>query len=243
MSDCPNAEVRDLLPDLVHDRLDARTRAQVVAHVDGCADCRAELALLRSMRGALEHGTPRVDVHRIVASLPSPATAGTRRPRRVWSDWRVAAAVTFLVAGGTSVALIHNARNGDRDSVSTAAVRPAITVASESTTRAATPADTGPATRIAGTKSTTSATPAERSARHPQTVTTTPAPRGAEAVASAEDPKDQSTGLGSGRIGDLNARQLKSLLNEIDHMDATPSTEPEPVSLRVGSRSMSPTGL
>ena len=54
MSDCPNAEIRDLLPDLLHDRLDAPTRARVLAHVDGCADCRSELELLRSLRGSLE---------------------------------------------------------------------------------------------------------------------------------------------------------------------------------------------
>jgi hypothetical protein len=235
MSDCPHAEVRDLLPDLLHDRLDARMRAEVVAHVDGCADCRAELEVLRSMRGALERGTPRIDVARIVAALPSPGTVGRRRSRRVWSDWRVAAAVTFLVAGGTSVAVLHNTRDGDRDSAN-APVRAAVTVASESTTRVETPANAAAPMRAPATNS----TPAETSARHPRTVTTPPVSRSSEAVASADEP---STGLGSGRIGDLNARQLKSLLNEIDHMDATPTTEPEPVSLRVGSRSASPTGL
>ncbi len=74
MSDCSNAEIRDLLPDLMHDRLDAHTRARVIAHVDGCADCRSELELLRSLRGSLDRATPRVDVDRIVAALPTPAS-------------------------------------------------------------------------------------------------------------------------------------------------------------------------
>jgi hypothetical protein len=63
-------------------------------------------------------------------------------------------------------------------------------------------------------------------------------------VALTDEPKDeQSAGLANNRIGDLNAKQLKSLLNAIEHMDATPITEPEPVTLRVGARTSSPTGL
>src|SRR5262249_61542854 len=119
MSDCPNAEVRDLLPDLLHDRLDARTRARVVAHVDGCADCRSELELLRSMRASLDHATTNIDVSRIVAALP---TAGSVRPlqrRRGWrvlNDWRIAATGTFIVAGGTSLVVMRKVHDGGRES-------------------------------------------------------------------------------------------------------------------------------
>ncbi|OYV74079.1 MAG: hypothetical protein B7Z72_01020 [Gemmatimonadetes bacterium 21-71-4] len=52
MTDCPNAEVRDLLPDLLHDRLDEATRMRVEAHLRACEECRGELALLRSLRAA-----------------------------------------------------------------------------------------------------------------------------------------------------------------------------------------------
>ena len=48
MNDCQNAEMRDQLPDLLHERLAATERAVVMAHLDGCVDCRDELALLRS---------------------------------------------------------------------------------------------------------------------------------------------------------------------------------------------------
>ncbi len=136
MSDCPNAEVRDLLPDLMHDRLDARTRARVVAHVDGCADCRSELELLRSLRGSLDRATPRVDVDRIVAALPTPASVRPGQHRRAWrvlSDWRIAAAVTFIVAGGTSVVVMRNVRDGGSDSASAPAVRHVTGAASETT--------------------------------------------------------------------------------------------------------------
>jgi len=42
VNDCVNAEIRDQLPDLVHERLDASALAIVMAHVDGCIDCRDE---------------------------------------------------------------------------------------------------------------------------------------------------------------------------------------------------------
>mgnify|MGYP001149706736 CR=1 FL=1 len=35
MNDCPNAEMRDLLPDLLHDRLPVDVRGEVTAHVGG----------------------------------------------------------------------------------------------------------------------------------------------------------------------------------------------------------------
>ncbi len=240
MSDCSNAEIRDLLPELLHDRLDAPTRARVLAHVNGCADCRSELELLRSMRGALERGVPRVDVDRIVAALPSPASAGSRRQRRVWSDWRIAAAVTFLVAGGTSLAVLRNARDdAGADSTSVSAARHPSTVAAlpapDTSTPSNSPANAG-ASNARGTPQ--SATP-----NRAQTAVAPRASRGGKEALASTDEQAGSTGLGNSRLDDLNARQLKSLLNDIDHLDATPVTDPEPVTLRVGPRSMSPTGL
>ncbi|HEX6807774.1 MAG TPA: zf-HC2 domain-containing protein, partial [Gemmatimonadaceae bacterium] len=61
MTDCSRGDMRDLLPDLLHERLDAATRAEVTRHVASCAECRAEVELLRSMRSALAPA-PRVDV-------------------------------------------------------------------------------------------------------------------------------------------------------------------------------------
>ena len=106
MNDCPNAEIRDQLPDLLHERLDPSARAAVTAHVAACGDCRDELELLRGIHGMLIERAPRIDVAAVVAALPKPAAREIRaaRPRRTWADWRVAAAVTLLVAGGSSVA-------------------------------------------------------------------------------------------------------------------------------------------
>jgi putative zinc finger protein len=104
MHDCTNAKMRDLLPDLLHDRLPAAARAEVRAHVDACDACRSELELLLLVRAAVI--TPRVDASRIAASIP---------PYRVRSFWRrtvespqlrAAAAIVLVVGGGTLFALV-----------------------------------------------------------------------------------------------------------------------------------------
>ncbi|HEX5972834.1 MAG TPA: anti-sigma factor [Gemmatimonadaceae bacterium] len=116
MTDCPDGDIRDLLPDLLHGRLDAGERAAVEAHLRECADCRDELELLRRMRTALRRA-PAVNVERIVAELPPYRAPTQHRPARSWGGWRIAAAVTLLAAGGTSVVV---ARRGDRKPASVA---------------------------------------------------------------------------------------------------------------------------
>ena len=97
MGDCPNVEMRERLPDLLHGVLRAEDAVAVRAHVAQCEDCRAELEMLESVRGALV--APRVDTARIVAKLPtyqrgSLWTRVTRSPQL-----RAAAAVVVLIGG------------------------------------------------------------------------------------------------------------------------------------------------
>lgn len=112
MRDCANADMRDLLPELVHERLDADARDRVATHVAGCAECATEVALLRELREALgATAAPGVDVSRIVAALPSaprrgagvrPAPSATPLDRRGWATPRlgwVAAATLALTVG------------------------------------------------------------------------------------------------------------------------------------------------
>lgn len=75
MMDCSSARIRDLLPEYAHGRLSAADRVAVEAHVAGCADCAAELSLVRAAASALS-AAPATDVARIVAALPAPP----RRP-------------------------------------------------------------------------------------------------------------------------------------------------------------------
>lgn len=219
MNDCSNAEIRDRLPDLLHDHLDASARAVVIAHVAECVDCRDELELLRSLQKTLNARTPRVDIAYVVNALPKPPA---RRPvaqslpvsRRRWSDWRIAAGVTVLIAGGSSVALLRRAP----ESVD---LRPLITDSSAS--RAIDPA-------IGASPS----TQASANAATPNPVTT---------VAQNDDPDTAVEEGPDGRFGGLSDVQMQTLLNEIDGLKPVPVTEPEPVTIRVDVKPSGPEGL
>lgn len=113
MNDCPSAEIRDLLPDLLHDKLDQATRADVERHLAACADCSAELALLGRVRGALARG-PAVDIARIAAA----AVAERRAPRarvRVSGSWRAAAGIAAVAIGSLGVVFAAQRAQIDRN--------------------------------------------------------------------------------------------------------------------------------
>jgi anti-sigma factor RsiW len=215
MSDCANAEIRDRLPDLLHDRLDASARAVVTAHVATCVECHDELELLRGMHGMLIARSPRIDVAAVVAALPAPPRRDVRpiRPRRTWTDWRIAAALTFLVAGGSSVALYRHA------GVQTAVVAetPSIDVPTQS------PANNA-VVPIA-----TQVTSAKPAVTKPETLALASSDEGGPAVASA--------------AADLNDRQLQALLDDINRLEAVPITDPDPVSIKVTPRTPAPTSV
>ena len=128
MRDCPNAEMRDALPDLLHATLPSRRLAEVRAHVDACDACRAELDLLQRVRSSAR--AQDVDTHRIVASLPP------YRPQPAWRRvvdapmLRVAAAIVLLAGGAT---LLH--RGDPSPSM--------VTVADSSEEQAPAPAELG----------------------------------------------------------------------------------------------------
>jgi len=127
MRDCSNVTMRERLPELLHDRLPADARAEVQRHLEGCADCRAELEILRHVRAITR--APSVDVAGIVSALP--AYASTRTSRRAYL-WRAAAAVVLL-AGGAAIA-VSVARRDDRSTRAPAvaevpAPTPAVVVA------------------------------------------------------------------------------------------------------------------
>ena len=211
MNDCPNAEMRDLLPDLLHDHLSMNVRAEVTAHVAGCADCREELALLRSLQTIVTVKAPRVDVAYVVSALPKPPQRNVTpiaARRRTWADWRVAAAVTLLVAGGSSVAVLNRAP------------KVADSVAVMAPVAANAPLDTQSASAI---------TAAPTLASVPETVSK---------ASATETSNDVELGAG-GRLADLDDAQLKALIDEIGQMKAVPITEPEPVAIRVDPRNTS----
>jgi len=90
MRDCDNADVRDLLPELLDDSRDGDAHRAARAHLAGCDACQAELALLGAVRGALPG--PRLDVARIAAAIP---------PYRAVPAWsRAARSPAFRIAAG-----------------------------------------------------------------------------------------------------------------------------------------------
>lgn len=224
MNDCSNADIRDRLPDLLHERLDVSARATVVAHVADCTDCREELELLREVRALLAAQTPRIDISSVVSALPAApsraaqarsvagvgarsSAAPARRPMHM--DWRIAAAVTFLAVGGGSVLVMH--RTPGTAGISTAVLAPEVR-----------PADSG---------ASAAATPQAMRADQPSATAT--APVATAAVATLDDQAAADVAPG-GRLANLNEQQLKTLLGEIDHLAAVPVTEPEPVAMGVG---------
>jgi anti-sigma factor RsiW len=214
MNDCINAEIRDQLPDLVHDRLSATDRASVLAHVEACADCGDELQLLRDAKAMFARGIPRVDVAYVVGALPkAPARRATTstvtrlepaRRTRTWNDWRVAAAVTLLIAGGGSYAVMGHKAGAAVDSGS------AVTAPASTPPTVAMVADS-----FAGSSPDLAA------------------------LVVPDDDTPASVGSMDARLGDLNEDQLNALLNDMDNLRAVPASEPEPVSIRVDGNTAS----
>jgi hypothetical protein len=129
MIDCPNAEIRDRLPDLLHERLDASVRAAVMSHVADCSDCRIELELLQEAHVVLSSGLRAIDVSSVARVVVSRMAKGSMAPRRrSWTDWRIAASIAVLAIGATSVVMLR-----DRSKDSGAVVAPvALSVPAES---------------------------------------------------------------------------------------------------------------
>ena len=202
MTDCPNAQMRDRLPDVLHARLDESALAAVMAHVGECADCRAELALLRAMRVSLVSGAA-VDSAAIARAVVTrtitvpPAAAGGWR----WSDWRLAAAIAVLAVGGASFAAFH-AKGAPND-------RPLdtvhVAVGTEPPAPSVTPAPSAAAPGV---------------------------PRRVEEAAKAA-PTARAELVAAGDVADLSDSDLRTLLGDLDTIEAVPPTEPEPVTVRV----------
>ena len=102
MRDCSNPEVCDLLPDHLSGTSSEAAHRKIVDHLQVCAKCRAELALLTELRTLLRRPLETIDPLAIGASIPL-----YRAPRsRSTSGWRIAAMIAFIV-GGMSIAVFR----------------------------------------------------------------------------------------------------------------------------------------
>lgn len=202
MNDCANADVRDLLPDLLHGRLSGSVRASVEAHVAGCADCLDEVALLRDVRGSLGV-TPAVDLRAIRAAIPAYRTSA----RPAWAGWRAAAAIAVLVAGGASVAVIS------RGPSVAVAVGNSSAVASVGGNTAVASAPALPV-GVANGESTTVAT-------RPDAARPTVQRQGSPTAAASGG----ELALAEGSLTDLSDGELAALLRDLESLDGVPTTD------------------
>jgi anti-sigma factor RsiW len=109
MSDCSNVEMRELLPELLHDALPLPERERLEAHVATCDECTAELEVLRTARRVLSsRRIPLIDTAAIVRSLPRPVPATAVRRYRTASALRIAAAVSVISLGGISLSVARS---------------------------------------------------------------------------------------------------------------------------------------
>lgn len=201
MTDCPNAEIRDRLPDLLHDALDGAARLSLESHLAACDACTRELALLRAARVVLSRA-PSVDVARIAAALPRPAVAvgprlvqfptaterARRRGHRAPLRWAgVAAAAALAIAVGVSTHAL-------RDRAFTDGATPTVATAPPSASRAE------PIAARTGDREVAPAAPsAVRAASVPLLVVNT---------------------------AGLSDADLAGLLDELDDLDAVPAADP-----------------
>jgi len=208
MIDCPNGDIRDLLPDLLHDRLPPAQRIEVEGHVASCDACRAEFALLRDLRGTMAR-VPKVDTTAIAAAIPPyRATA-----RRSWVGWRAAAAITMIAAGGTSVAILNHQ--------GAATVDHTQVVSSPSV----------PTSRPAEVTSPALSVPVGSGATAEPSAPASPTQHGSSAATPAPEPSaEPSIAMASGAVNELSDRQLSELIDEIESLDVLPSADVESAS-------------
>lgn len=112
MSDCANVEIREQLPEYLNGTLSVTRRAEVEAHLAGCAECADELTVLRLVREAYAEA-PAVNVNAIVAALPRKAPRPAIRSWRRSHAFQIAAAVSFIALGGISLAVARSFFNGN----------------------------------------------------------------------------------------------------------------------------------
>lgn len=225
MRDCGNVEVRDLLPDLLHERLAGDERMRVVSHVDTCADCSDELTLLRTAIVTVTAEAPPVDTRAIAAGVL--ARLGAERTER--SERVMETPMLSLVADDGAWRVVRQAR---RSLWSMPAMRAAA---------AAVVMVLGTAV-VVRQRGATDGTPNATSAAHAPVVSapairSTPSATAPVAIAPHSAPESTSratvkhpsspSALGAS-FADLTDAELEAVLAAVDGPDALPAAEPAP---------------
>ena len=206
MNDCMNVEVREALPDLLNGRLSALDTATMKAHVESCADCRAELALLRGARSTAPL-PPTIDVARIASAIPAYGGAevtvpAVRERTPISRLWKFAAAIVLAATGGW---LALEQRGAATSEV------PQVATAPQAEPKSFPIGEPSPSTVAAGSPERTSSRNA-------------PEPKREVHVASLSL---------VGSTADISDADLEQLVAQLDAIDSMPDDEPSPVTITV----------
>jgi hypothetical protein len=212
MSECTNGEMRDLLPELVNERLSAEMQLAVEAHVAECEECAEELALLRALRPALTR-EPAVDTQRIAAAVRTQVPASARRgSARRSAPWRLAiAAAAVLAVSAIGYAMLTRTRSVTPE---VAVVRQPDTGHVDTANPATAPAP-APAPVVATPPKAIAPTPPQQVAGAPPHVAPPTAAPSMVASAGALD-----------NLSDLSDDDVRTLTASLDGLSAVPDAEP-----------------
>ncbi len=200
MNKCVDAELQELLPDLLHESLDGGTRQRVEAHLAACESCKEDLEVLRTVKGAAVFA-PTIDVDSIVRQIPPhrmmvPSVEKPKRTRMV--SWLVAAVFALAVVGGGGLVVL-------KESPPSKSVASSIIAAPDAQVGAVVPrpdsivfVPADPAIKSSPSDAAPSAAPTL-------------------ALASSAD------------LASLSDGDLVQLMDDMDNFDALPAAEPEPV--------------
>jgi anti-sigma factor RsiW len=132
MNDCQDLTIREQLPEFVHGQLDESSRARVEAHLEWCASCAEELAIVRTVAGM---SAPALDIQRIASAIPAyDRGSHARMPASRRQPWYrhayVGMAAGVLVAAlGVSGIVLSRQSGVASDTTQNATVRPGTSVA------------------------------------------------------------------------------------------------------------------
>lgn len=257
MVDCPRDDIRDLLPDLVHDQLEAEARVRVEQHLVDCTECAAELELLRAMR-ATAFATPEVDAERIAAAVRSTMSSAGSESDTTVADGDVVP-ITAARGRGDSVAGPARARehSGRRTNRSTRSPIPqgwriaaaialvAAGAGGYALTRAGSPMlePSAKQARVAAASETSASASAPTAAATRGVARAgAPAPSPAAAAAASDlasitdSGNDAATSAASplilgDAVNELSESDMQALLQSVDDLQAMPDLEPQQLPL------------
>ncbi len=105
MTECDNAEIRDVLPDYVAESLSAAMLSRVTLHLAECAPCREEVTLLRVARAARPQAV-HLDIDAIVARLGKPGNRASSASDPIAATFSTAATANVTPVDRTSPAVV-----------------------------------------------------------------------------------------------------------------------------------------